>query len=90
MKPPICVNCNREYTPHKNGTLVIEYAEFGAYKIWSADMWMCPECDHKVIVGFGALAISEHYEKGFKKLLDKIKEDAVKSFYKESIKSKYL
>jgi hypothetical protein len=24
---------------------------------WSADMWICPDCNHKVLVGFGSKPI---------------------------------
>jgi len=48
--------------PHKNGEYVIEAAKVESgwdyYKLWMADRWICPECDHQIIAGFGMNPIS--------------------------------
>ena len=69
---PICANCEIEYRPEKNGIRVCEHASFGPYKIWQADLWKCPKCEHLLISGFGFNAESEHYMDGFKELLKKV------------------
>lgn len=64
MSKLVCTNCQRELRPHLNGVNVVEYANFGPYKIWSADEWKCPECGLRVITGFSQEA-HKHYQAGF-------------------------
>ena len=59
---PVCVKCQVEMRPEKNGVGVLDMADFGSYKIWDADKWKCPKCNHEIVVGFGQRAIAEHYE----------------------------
>ena len=59
---PVCVKCQVEMRPEKNGIGVLDMADFGPYKIWDADKWKCPKCAIEVIIGFGQQAIAEHYE----------------------------
>lgn len=68
----VCVKCEVEYKPEKNGVRVCEYASFGAWGIWQADLWKCPKCGHLIITGFGFNPESEHYMNGFKKLLKEV------------------
>jgi len=58
----ICLKCNTEYVPLKNGVYVCEVADFGPYKIWHTDMIYCPICNHAIVSGFGANAIVCHFE----------------------------
>ena len=62
---PVCVGCEVEMKPEKNGVGVLDMAEFGPYKIWDADLYKCPECGCEVIVGFAHFAIAEHHEGNF-------------------------
>ena len=54
MSRPICVKCRVEYSCDKNEVLVNDPAvgEFPA-TYWYADRWICPGCNHQVIVGRG-------------------------------------
>jgi len=45
--------------------LVCEYANFGPYKIWYADLWKCPNCKNEIIVGFGWNPVAEHFQNDF-------------------------
>jgi len=68
----ICLECSTEYVPLKNGVFVCEVADFGPYKIWHTDMIYCPVCKHTIISGFGADAILEYWENGFKTYLKEV------------------
>jgi len=59
---PVCVKCQVELTPEKNGVGLLDMASFGPYKIWEADLWKCPVCNYEIVVGFGRDAIAEHYD----------------------------
>lgn len=79
---PICVKCSRFYKPKKNGKWFIEgmpksnHAPPGVgfpelwtpYKLWTGDLWECPECGNEIIVGVPQVPISEHYEPEFAEL----------------------
>jgi len=69
----ICVNCNVAYITKKNGVVVEELADFGSYKLWNADLKKCPKCYHQIISGFSQQSFAEHYQKGYKNILKKIK-----------------
>jgi hypothetical protein len=52
--------------PETNDTTVIEYATFGPYKAWLADVWKCPGCAVEIVTGFGAEPIrADHYHPDF-------------------------
>jgi len=83
----VCAKCENKYVPRttglgselrpeKNHVYVIEMADFGPYKVWFADLWMCPKCGHKVIAGFALECIAEHYQDGFREVLEKAKASA--------------
>jgi len=67
---PVCVKCQVEMTPEKNGVGLLDMASFGPYQLWDADLWKCPACDYEIVVGFGANAIAEHYEENFQTPID--------------------
>ena len=52
--------------------MVCEYANFGPYKIWYADLWKCPNCKNEIIVGFGCAPVAEHFQKDFQYWLKKV------------------
>ena len=72
MSHYICVKCQKQMRPEKNGVFVLEKADFGPYQIWHADLWKCPQCEVEIIAGFGARPYAEHYEPGFTGFLEKI------------------
>ena len=55
----ICVQCQRVYRPEKIGVYVLEVRKgFGADKLWSADLLVCPSCHHEMIDGFSEKPIA--------------------------------
>lgn len=71
MSKMVCVRCQTELRPETNGTIVVEMASFGPYKVWSADTWKCPGCDNETVAGFGDEPIrQDHYADDFKEWLD--------------------
>ncbi len=63
MPRPICVKCQIEYRPEKNGAIAEEMATgIGSYKIWSADLLKCPICGHLIISEYGNNPLAEHYD----------------------------
>lgn len=64
-----CAKCNTVMRCEKNEVYVIEMADFGPYKIWFADLWICPGCGNEVIAGFAVEPLAEHYEDHFQKWL---------------------
>lgn len=48
----VCVKCQCELRPETNGTVVIETASFGPYKVWNADTFKCPGCGVEIVAGF--------------------------------------
>lgn len=75
---PICVKDRRFYRPKKNGTVFIEGMpisgserpaaglaqpdQWQPYKVWSGDLWECPDCGHQIIVGVAGEPLAErHY-----------------------------
>lgn len=71
--PPlhVCAECQVEMRCKTNEVYVVEMADFGPYKVWSADLWNCPECGHLTITGFGVECIAEHYQDPFEGILAK-------------------
>lgn len=66
MTKLVCTKCQTEFKPSHNGTLVIETASFGPYKVWAADTWTCPGCGVEVVSGFSEQPIrQDHYAKDF-------------------------
>lgn len=67
---PICAKCQRFYRCKKNGvyfTETMETEDRGTvpYKMWSGDLWWCPDCHAEIIVGAGREPVAEHYEPDF-------------------------
>jgi predicted RNA-binding Zn-ribbon protein involved in translation (DUF1610 family) len=66
MAKLVCTECQTELKPSHNGTLVIETASFGPYKVWAADTWKCPGCGVEIVAGFSDEPIrQDHYAKDF-------------------------
>jgi len=65
-----CVPCQTYLRPRKNDITVLEDDGRGhPYRMWSADLWECPDCGHQVILGYGKHAFSFHNEPDFERLL---------------------
>lgn len=77
MPKMVCVDCQCELKPVDNGTIVIETASFGVYKVWSADTWKCPGCGKEIVAGFGNIPLREdHYADDFHEWLETVKANA--------------
>lgn len=74
MPNPLCVRCQVEFRPKKNGVFVEEMAPFGSYKIWHADLWQCPCCKTEIVQGYAQQPIAEHYQKEYQEKLNLVKE----------------
>lgn len=59
---PVCVKCNCELRPERNGVGILDMNDNGAYELWDADMWKCPTCGYLVVGGFAYNPISAHYK----------------------------
>jgi hypothetical protein len=59
----ICSQCEVELKPFKNGVSVIETEGNPPkpFRIYEADMWVCPMCGIKIVTGFGQ-PVSRSYE----------------------------
>jgi hypothetical protein len=67
----ICPDCQREMKVDALGVSVLETmsAERLPYKLWAADMMVCPKCDKRIIARFGNAPIAEHWQFDFKSKL---------------------
>ena len=82
---PICVPCRRFFKPKKNGVFFIEgmpvmngakpgsmeAEKWKPYKLWSGDLWECPDCGAVIISGTGKDRIAEHYQEDFAEKIEK-------------------
>jgi hypothetical protein len=77
MNGKVCGRCQREMYPKTNGVIVIEHAKSipGPYKLWEADLWAYHGCDAEVVVGFAKFPIAEHFQPGFKTILEAAKQN---------------
>ena len=64
---PVCVTCQRNMDPFKKD-LMIDWASWGAYKIYMVTQWVCPSCDWKVIVDFHD-QVTDHLYEHFRTIL---------------------
>lgn len=65
----VCVECGREMNVEKNGVIVEETTEDQQpYKLWSADLYECPDCGRKVITGFAQHPLAMHHETRYNEL----------------------
>ena len=66
---PVCVKCHCELRPETNGVGLLDMNDNGAYELWDADKWKCPQCGLEVVGGFAYGPISAHYEADFQKMI---------------------
>jgi hypothetical protein len=59
---PVCVPCKAEYWCIKNEATVEQTAGGRPYKLWSGDLWQCPGCDHKLVIGFASRPLAESHQ----------------------------
>ena len=63
MNQPICVECRVSMRCEKTGVDVEAMAGTMPYQIWSADLFECPNCNVRVISGFGKQPVAEYFQK---------------------------
>ena len=69
----ICVKCQVELRPKKNGIDAVEMGTAGPLTVTCADLWYCPSCGYELIIGFAKKPFSQHFEEGFKEPPDSIR-----------------
>ena len=74
---PVCVECRVKMRPSKNNRGWLTYMTFQdslinpsitsrrPYELWATDEYECPTCKKKILTGFGANPISEHFHSDF-------------------------
>ena len=82
MPKLVCVTCECELKPETNGTVVIETASFGVYKVWSADTWKCPGCGKEIVAGFASQPMrQDHYAEDFSDWVKSVETNAKRVVY---------
>lgn len=64
-----CVKCRVVMVPLKNEVAVVELVDNTPYKLWCADLIHCPECDYRLITGFGQSPIAINFQEDFEEKL---------------------
>lgn len=64
MLSPICVSCKIFYVCQKNGFPFL----FRESVLWEGDLWVCPKCDHEIIVGVALEPIITHTNSNFREV----------------------
>lgn len=56
-----------EGMPNGNGVRpgLAEPENWRPYKLWVGDLWVCPTCNARIIVGVGSGPVREHYQPDF-------------------------
>jgi hypothetical protein len=76
----VCVECNRQMRPKKNGFEFIEFArmnghadEQSPYKVWSGDLWECQDCGLQIVhTDSRQTPVSEHHQPNFAERCEQI------------------
>jgi len=58
-----CPKCQVALTVTKNGVAVEEMTDSRSYRLWDADLLICPECGIEIISNFGSTPLVEHFRK---------------------------
>ncbi len=82
---PVCVKCNLEMRPERNGVGLLVMASFGPYRLYDSDKHKCPECGVEIVAGLGANAISEHFKENFERLVQSYRDEAEVVCVKEGV-----
>jgi hypothetical protein len=77
----VCVQCNRQMRPKKNGFEFLEMAKMGQgygsnpvpYRLWSGDLWECQDCGQEIVyTNPRQMPIAEHFQDGFAERCEKV------------------
>lgn len=73
---PVCVKCECEFRPEKNGVYVREMCNKNedTYKVWCADKWKCPICETEIVVGFGGNPLFGNWNEDCKARMDQLEQ----------------
>ncbi|MCJ7829346.1 MAG: hypothetical protein MUP81_06370 [Dehalococcoidia bacterium] len=80
---PVCVKCEVELRPKKNGVGCLDYAYWGEEKkeercqIWDADLWECPKCGYQIVEGFGVNPIDIHSNQSFPVTIENYRKQSI-------------
>jgi hypothetical protein len=83
---PVCVACQCFFRPEHNGFTFIEGMplehmakrgtaepeKWAPYKLWRGDLWQCPECAHRIVVGVAGGPIREAYMPDFNEVAESL------------------
>ena len=63
MANVICVKCNKKMVFEEAGVLVLETKKDGTpYKVWSADLFRCFDCEREVITHFAFSPLAQSFD----------------------------
>lgn len=65
----VCPKCQLQMRPKTTGVAVEEMNEQGSYKLYSADLLVCPHCQFEVLAGFPDKPIAEHFHPAYHSIL---------------------
>jgi len=65
MTGRVCVKCQVEMRPEKNGVGALLMAADAPYHLYDADLWKCPVCGIQAVLGFGKEPVAEAHEPDF-------------------------
>lgn len=70
MQLPVCVSCEVEMLPVKNG-VVIEYVieSIGSAELVHGDKYQCPTCRNQIVAGIARHSFSSHWQEGYRDTL---------------------
>jgi DNA-directed RNA polymerase subunit RPC12/RpoP len=54
---PVCAECNVEFIPEELGIVVVDVSNHRPHKPTHADLWKCPKCGHRIVIGFARMGI---------------------------------
>lgn len=81
MTPPICFECGLSMRCHRNGQPVLvtsDREKKHPYKFYMADVYKCPDCGVRVVVGFSKP--TESFEDRFEMELERVGDDLLRAF----------
>lgn len=82
MTKLVCIRCECELRASTSGTVVVEMASFGPYKVWNGDTFKCPGCGIEIVGGFAEEPMrDDHYASDFADWLKTIVTNARRLVY---------
>jgi len=78
MPKLVCISCNLEMYPKKNGVYCVDLFDNGEpYSITYCDIWKCNECGYEVLAGFANEPCAYHWQPDFGELLNKLSQSEI-------------